>query len=359
MSRVLNFNPGPSALPLEVLEKAKSEFLDFNGSGMSIMETSHRSPQFQDVLNTTKANLADFMGLGNDYEIVFVGGGASLQFTMIPMNFLGQEQTAAYVNTGSWSTKAIKEAGLFGKVDTIATSKEKNFNYIPEEINISSDYAYLHITSNNTIYGTQWAKYPEVNVPLVVDMSSDILCRKCDFSKFSLIYAGAQKNLGIAGVTIVIIRKDFLAKQVERDIPTMLSYKTHVSKDSAFNTPPVYPIYLTNLVLDWIKQQGGVSAIEEMNQEKAKLLYSVLDEMPNYYQGTVQKENRSLMNATFLLANKDLEAKFIKEAKEKGLTGIKGHRSVGGIRVSMYNAMPVSGIKQLTDFMKDFAQSNP
>lgn len=360
MDRKFNFNPGPAILPLEVLETAGRDFVNYKGLGMSMLELSHRSKDFEKVLTKAKADITEILGIPEGYEIIFVGGGASTQFAMVPMNFLAEGKSADYVDTGTWSSKAIKEAKLFGNVNIAASSKEQKFDHIPTTFDFKADAAYVHITSNNTIYGTQYKTFPETgNVPLIADMSSDFMSHTFDVSKFSMIYAGAQKNAGPAGVTVVIIKKDMLEKVVDRPIPTMLKYSTHVDNNSLYNTPPVFNIYIVGLVAEWILKQGGLSKIQEINEAKGKLLYDLIDAMPEYYRGTVQKDSRSLMNATFRLPSEELEAKFIEEAKGKNLVGLKGHRSVGGIRVSMYNAMPYEGIETLCAFMKEFAAANP
>ena len=359
MVRKFNFNPGPATLPLSVLEKVQAEFLDFKNAGMSIVEISHRSKEFEALLEHAKATLKEIMGIPDTHDTIFVGGGASLQFAMIPMNFLGENECADYVNTGEWSQRAIKEARAFGKVNLAACSEADKFSYIPNQFNFSPEARYLHITSNNTIFGTQWPSFPEAGqVPMFVDMSSDFLSRRLDVNKFSLIYAGAQKNAGPAGVTIIILRKDMLGRVVSRKIPTMLQYKTHLENNSLYNTPPVFAIYMCSLVFDWIKEIGGLEKVEEINEKKARLLYDTIDGMPEYYKGTVQKESRSRMNVTFRLPSEELEKKFVSEASKLNLHGLKGHRSVGGIRVSMYNALPLEGIEKLTAFMKEFAATN-
>jgi len=333
---------------------------DFQGTGMSILEISHRSDAFEKCLARAKQNLRDIMDIPNDYEIIFVGGGASTQFAMIPMNFLGDDQTADYVCTGEWAQKAIKEAKLFGKVNTAASSEKESFRYIPKEFKFTADARYVHITTNNTVYGSQWHTFPETGaVPLFADMSSDIMSHKVDIRKFSLIYAGAQKNLGPAGVTVVIIRKNLLERVVpNRKIPTMLQYKTHVEKDSLYNTPPVFAIYVIALVTDWTKQIGGLAKIEELGQQKAKLVYDTIDAYPEFYRGMIDKDSRSKMNATFRLPTEELEKKFASEAEARGFLGLKGHRSVGGMRISMYNAMTVDGIQALCAFMHEFVKKH-
>ncbi len=359
-NRVYNFNPGPSTLPLDVLKIVQEELLDYRGTGMSVMEISHRSAEYTEINDTAISLAKEIMGLGDDYSVIFVGGGASTQFAMIPMNFLHEGETAAYVDTGTWSTKAIKEAEKMGKVHLAASSKEGDYKFIPkiEDIKYPDDAAYLHITTNNTIKGTQYQIYPDTgNVPLIADMSSDICSRVIDFSKFSLIYAGAQKNLGPAGVTMVIIRNDLLEKRKD-GLPTMLDYKTHTEKKSLFNTPPVFAVYVVKLVLEWIKNLGGLKAVQKLNRAKKDIIYALLDEYPDYFRGNVQPESRSWMNVTFRLPTENLETKFVDEAKKAGFIGLKGHRSVGGIRVSLYNAMTVEGAQKVADFMESFMKEN-
>lgn len=356
MARIYNFNPGPSTLPLSALEKAQAEFLDYRGTGMSVMELSHRSPEYEAIHNETQTLLRELMGIPENYKIVFLGGGASTQFAMVPMNFIPKGGSADYVITGAWSEKALEEAMIVAAAKTAASSEDKNYSYIPgqDQLTLDPEAAYVHITTNNTIFGTQYHQFPDVNgKPLVADMSSDILCKEIDVSKFSLIYAGAQKNLGPAGVTLVILKDEFAATAND-DLPTMLKYSTHVRNNSLYNTPPTFPIYIVKLVLEWVKEQGGVKAVEEVNRQKAELLYSTIDESDGFYRGTTAKDSRSWMNATMRLPSEELEKEFISQARGQGLGGLKGHRSVGGIRVSMYNAMPLAGIEKLVDFMKSF-----
>ncbi len=356
MTRIFNFNAGPSTLPLSALEKCQAELLDYRGCGMSVMEISHRSKEYDGIHQGTQMLLRELFGIPDNYKILFLGGGASTQFAMTAMNFIPQGGSADYIITGSWSKKALKEATIIEDAKVAASSEDKNFSYIPDQSSLQLDpnAAYVHLTTNNTISGTQWQAFPDVNgKPIIADMSSDILSRKIDVSKFALIYAGAQKNLGPAGVTLVILRDDFAAT-ANKGLPTMLSYDTHISKDSLFNTPPVFPIYMIKLVLEWMKERGGLDAIEATNKQKADLLYSTIDESGGFYRGTVAQDSRSWMNATMRLPGEDLEKEFIEKAKEQGLGGLKGHRSVGGIRVSMYNAMPLQGIEKLVDFMKSF-----
>jgi len=357
--RIYNFNPGPSTLPLPVLEEMQAELLDYKGTGMSILETSHRSPEFSEILAETKALVRELAGLSEDYHILFMGGGASMQFATIPLNFLKDGKSADYVNTGTWSKKAIKEAKIIGNVNLAGSSEDKNFNYLPQSLNLSPDASYVHMTSNNTIVGTQWHRFPDTgNVPLICDMSSDIFSRTVPFDMFQMIYAGAQKNLGPAGVTLVIMHKD-LAARAKEGLNAMLSYGTYIEKDSLFNTPPAYGIYMVMLVLRWIQKQGGLTAIEKVNGQKQKTLYDAIDNSGGYYKGTTEVESRSWMNVTMRMRDEDLEKKFIAEAKAAGLVGLKGHRSVGGIRASMYNAMTLAGIERLVAFMDEFKTANP
>jgi phosphoserine aminotransferase len=357
--RIFNFNPGPATLPLDVLETVQNELLDYRGTGMSVMEISHRSPEFDDINDRAIALARELMGLDENYHVLFLGGGASTQFAMIPMNFLPEGKTAAYVDTGSWSSKAIKEAQNIGRVHQAGSSKEQEYKFIPKmaDLNVPPDAAYLHITSNNTIKGTQYWEWPDVDIPLLCDMSSDILSRQLDFSKFSLIYAGAQKNLGPAGVTMVIIHDDLLQKG-QAGQPTMFDYRTHAEKKSLYNTPPCFPIYVVKLVLEWIKDQGGLAEVEKVNRAKQERIYQMMDLHPDFYKGTVEKDSRSWMNITLRLPSEDLEKKFISEAKSAGFGGLKGHRSVGGIRVSLYNAMPLEGAEKLAEFMDKFKKKS-
>lgn len=354
--RAYNFNAGPSALPVEVLEKAQQELVNFHGTGMSIMEMSHRSSTFEEVHNEAISRLRKLFAIPDDYEVLFLQGGASLQFTMIPMNFLQLEKKASYVMTGVWSEKAYKEATLFGEPVQTASTKENKYRNIPslEEIDFGSDDAYVHLTSNNTIYGTQWSEFPDTGeVPLIADMSSDIMSKPIDISRFDLIYAGAQKNLGPSGVTVVIARRDFLAK-ANKEIPTILKYSTHVESNSLYNTPPTFGIYMLGEVLNWIEKQGGLAAIAKQNEEKAKLIYDVIDNSNGFYTGHASKESRSLMNITFRVADEELEKQFLTEAKDAGFVGLNGHRSVGGCRASTYNSVPFETCKALQDFMIAF-----
>ncbi len=358
VKRVFNFGPGPAALPLEVLKVAQEELLDYRGTGMSILEISHRSPEYEDINNQAISLMRELMGVGENYHVLFLGGGASTQFSMIPMNFLPQGKVGAYVDTGTWSAKAIKEAEKLGKVEVVASSKADKYSYIPKDIKAPNGAAYLHITSNNTIAGTQYQDMPDTDVPLICDMSSDILSRRRDFGKFSVIYAGAQKNIGPAGCTAVIIRDEMLAKCPD-SIPTMLNYKTHAKEKSLYNTPPAFAVYIVKLVLEWVKKQGGVSAIEKVNAKKKDVIGGLIDQHGDYFKGTVQQASRSWANITMRLPTEDLEKKLIADAKAAGFIGLKGHRSVGGIRVSLYNAMTLEGAEKLAAFMLDFMKKNP
>lgn len=358
-NRIYNFNAGPAALPLSVLEEIKESFLNYQGSGMSITEISHRSEWFNNIINDAVARTKRLLNLDDKFQVLFLQGGASLQFCMIPMNFLHGNDSADYVNTGTWSTKAIQEARIQGKpIKVVASSEDRDFSYIPKNIRFSSNAVYAHITSNNTIKGTQWSSFPDTNaVPLVADMSSDMMSRPVEMDKFGLIYAGAQKNLGPAGVCLVIIRDDML-KLVPDTLPTMLKYTTFASKNSMFNTPPCFAIYTVQLVMKWLEETiGGLEKMEQINQKKAQILYDTID-ASHFYRGTAEKESRSLMNVTFRLPSEELEKNFIRQALENGFGGLKGHRSVGGCRASIYNATTIEAVEALADFMKDFEQKN-
>jgi phosphoserine aminotransferase len=357
--RIYNFNAGPAVLPLPVLEEIQAEFLNFKGSGMSIVEVSHRSKWFDEVIQDATARVKRLLKLDGSFRVLFLQGGASLQFSMVPMNLLPKDHSADYVNTGTWATKAIKEARILGKaVNVVASSEDKNFSYIPKGISFSRDSAYVHITSNNTIKGTQWASFPDTGgAPLISDMSSDIMSRPFNPSPFGLIYAGAQKNLGPAGATLVIIREDMLEREPE-NLPTMLKYTTFVDHNSMFNTPPCFAVYTIQLVLKWLEETiGGLEKMEKANREKASLLYGAID-ASEFYRGTAENESRSMMNVTFRLPNEDLEKQFVQQALEHGLAGLKGHRSVGGCRASIYNAASLEAVKALVDFMDEFAREN-
>ncbi|WP_419660298.1 SerC: phosphoserine aminotransferase [Desulfosarcina variabilis str. Montpellier] len=357
--RIYNFNAGPAALPLPVLEEIQASFLNFADSGMSITEISHRSKWFDEVINDAVERVKRIFKLDDRYRVLFVQGGASLQFCMVPMNFLGDGDTADYVNTGTWSTKAIKEAEIQGKsIKVVASSEDQNFSYIPESIAFNPNAVFAHITSNNTIKGTQWAEFPDTGgVPIVSDMSSDIFSRPLDMEKFGLIYAGAQKNMGPAGVCLVIIREDLLSR-VPQTIPTMLRYTTFAEKNSMFNTPPCFSIYTVQLVLKWLEETiGGLDKMAALNRQKADLLYDYMDQS-EFYRGTAEKNSRSLMNVTFRLPSEELEKTFVAEAMQNKLGGLKGHRSVGGCRASIYNPTPLSAVETLVDFMKTFERNH-
>ncbi len=352
-----NFNAGPSILPKEVFSEASQAILDFNGTGLSILELGHRTETFQAVMDEAIALVKELMELDDQHSVLFLHGGASTQFFQVPMNLLNEQEAAAYTDTGVWATKAIKEAKIFGHVEVVCSSKDKNYTYLPKDFSVAKTAKYLHLTSNNTIYGTQWQDYDlfySADVPLVADMSSDILSRKIDFNKFDLIYAGAQKNVGAAGVNLVIVNKKILGK-VNRQLPTMMDYRVHIENGSMLNTPPVFAVYVCMLTLRWLKRQGGVSAIEKINDQKASLLYNTIDSLP-MFRGTVATEDRSKMNACFVMDNADMEKEFLAVCKQNGMIGVKGHRSVGGFRVSLYNALPLSSVQALTELMKDFAK---
>jgi phosphoserine aminotransferase len=353
--RLFNFSAGPAVLPVPVLEQAQRDLVSLPGVGMSILEVSHRSKVFEDVLARAEADIRQLANVPSNYRVLFLQGGASLQFTMVPMNLLSEGMTADYLVTGAWSAKAVDEAKKIGKVHVAATTKAEQFTRIPrpEEIVLTPGAAYVHMTSNNTIYGTEWKALPDTgDIPLVSDTSSDMFSRPIDISRHALIYAGAQKNMGPAGVTVVIIREDLLSRSAA-SLPVMLSYAVHAENGSMYNTPPVFAIYMLGLVTRWLIDQGGLEAIAAVNERKAGKLYTEIDRT-GFYRGTAQKESRSLMNVTFRLPSEDLEKQFIKDAEKAGLDGLKGHRSVGGIRASIYNAFPEKGIDALTAFMKDF-----
>jgi phosphoserine aminotransferase len=353
----LNFGAGPSILPKEVFEEASQAVINFNDTGLSILEIGHRTKLFQPVIEEAIATLKELMQLDSDHEVLYLHGGASTQFFQVPMNLLDEKAMAAYTDTDIWGAKAIKEARLFGKVDVVASSKEKNYTYLPKNFTVDPSSVYLHLTTNNTIYGTQWqdlSLFYNKNVPLVADMSSDILSRKIDFNRFALIYAGAQKNIGAAGVNIVVVNKNVLGK-VSRQIPTMMDYRNHIEAGSLLNTPPVFAIYVCMLTLRWLKNNGGIAFAEKRNEAKAKLFYETLDSS-SIFKGTVAKEDRSKMNAVFVLDNPETEKEFSALCEKEGMVGVKGHRTTGGFRVSMYNAMSLEGVEALTDLMKYFEQ---
>ncbi|MDT8389186.1 MAG: 3-phosphoserine/phosphohydroxythreonine transaminase [Lentisphaeria bacterium] len=357
---VYNFSAGPATLPKEVMLKAQAEFVDFRGIGFGLIEASHRGPAFQQIIDEAEADLREIAGIPDTYSVLFLQGGASTQFAMIPMNLMVDGKPALYADTGAWAAKALKEAKLFGDARAVFSGKQDNYTTIApstEWEGMTGDAAYLYICSNNTIFGTQYHDVPEIDgVPLIADMSSDILCRPFDVNKFGMFFAGAQKNLGPAGVTVVVIRKD-LAERAKASIPTMLNYNTHIDTGSMFNTPPVFAIYMVGLVLKWIKEKGGLAAMDKANRAKAALLYDFIDHSDAYY-GPANPANRSLMNVTFRLNNPDLEPAFIEQASAIGLKSLKGHRSVGGMRASIYNAMPKAGVEKLVEFMADFAKKN-
>ncbi len=359
MSRPYNFSAGPAVLPLEVLKKAQEELVDWHGSGMSVMEMSHRGKEYMSIHEGAEKNLRKLMNIPDNYKVLFLQGGASTQFAMVPLNLFSAAKKADYVNTGAWSKKAISEAKRYGTIKVVASSEPQNFNNIPKLTKdmFSPDADYVHITTNNTIYGTCYPELPDTgSIPLVADMSSDIMSKPYDVTRFGLIYAGAQKNIGPSGLTIVIIREDLIGKAADIT-PTMLNYKTHAEDASLYNTPPCYTIYIAGLVFEWMLANGGVDAMEKRNREKAGLLYNYLDNS-KLFKGTVETASRSIMNIPFVTGNERLDDKFIADASKKGLKTLKGHRSVGGMRASIYNAMPKEGVQALVDFMKEFEESN-
>ncbi len=357
MTQVIhNFNAGPSILPKEVFEEASQAVLNFNNSGLSILELGHRTKTFQAVIDEAVALMKELMQLGDNHEVLFLHGGASTQFFQVPMNLLNNNEIAAYTDTGVWATKAIKEAKNFGHVEVVCSSKSENYRFLPKEFIVPKTAKYLHITSNNTIHGTQWQNFQpfyETGVPLVADMSSDVLSREVDFNKFDLIYGGAQKNVGAAGVTFVVVNKNILGK-AERNIPSMLDYRNHIENGSMFNTPPTFAIYVCLLTLRWLKKMGGVQSIEKINNQKADLLYRTIDEIP-LFNGTVAKEDRSKMNVCFVVKDEKTEKEFLELCAKEGMVGVKGHRSSGGFRISLYNALPIESVQVITDLMKHFA----
>ena len=359
MSRVYNFSAGPAVLPEEVLKEAAAEMLDYQGCGMSVMEMSHRSKVFDDIIKEAEKDLRDLMNIPDNYKVLFLQGGASQQFAMIPMNLM-KNKVADYIVTGQWAKKAAKEAEKYGEVHVIASSEDKTFSYIPDcsDLDISEDADYVYICENNTIYGTKFKELPNTKgKTLVADVSSCFLSEPVDVSKYGVIYGGVQKNVGPAGVVIAIIREDLITDDVLEGTPTMLKYKTHADAKSLYNTPPAYGIYICGKVFKWLKKQGGLEAIKERNEKKAKILYDYLDES-KLFKGTVVPKDRSLMNVPFVTGDKDLDAKFVKEAKKAGFENLKGHRSVGGMRASIYNAMPIEGVEKLVEFMKAFEKEN-
>ncbi|MCB0742363.1 MAG: 3-phosphoserine/phosphohydroxythreonine transaminase [Ignavibacteriae bacterium] len=358
--RIYNFSAGPAILPEEVLKEAQEQLFSYKDTGMSVMEMSHRSKAYDEIFKGAQNDLRKLLKIGDDYDVLFLQGGATLQFSMVPLNLMPPNNKADYINTGAWSKKAIKEAKRVGEVNVAATSESTNFNRIPkqEELKLNADASYVHFTSNNTIFGTEFRNEPEVgNVPLVCDASSDFLHKFVDINKYGLIYAGSQKNMGPAGVTVVIIKRDLLQRSSD-NLHTYLNYKVHSEGDSLYNTPATFSIYVVGLVYKWLLNMGGLDEMYKRNVEKANILYDYIDASDGYYKGTAEKEDRSLMNVTYRLPNEDLEKKIIAEASAKGFSGIKGHRSVGGIRASIYNAFPKKGVSDLVEFMKDFKKNN-
>ena len=359
MARVYNFSAGPAVLPEEVLQEAADEMLDYRGTGMSVMEMSHRSKAYDTIIKEAEADLRELMNIPDNYKVLFLQGGASQQFAMIPMNLM-KNRVADYIVTGQWAKKAYQEASLYGKANKIASSEDKTFSYIPDcsDLPISEDADYVYICEDNTIYGTKFKTLPNTKgKPLVADVSSCFLSEPVDVTKYGVIYGGVQKNIGPAGVVIVIIREDLITEDVLPGTPTMLRYKIHADADSLYNTPPAYGIYICGKVFKWLKKMGGLEAMKERNEKKAKILYDYLDES-KLFKGTVRKEDRSLMNVPFITGNEELDAKFVKEAKEAGFENLKGHRTVGGMRASIYNAMPIEGVEKLVEFMKKFEAEN-
>lgn len=360
-NRIYNFSAGPAILPVEVLKEAQEDMISYKGNGMNVMEMSHRGKVYDSIFKGAEADLRKLLGFGDDYTVLFLQGGATLQFSMVPLNLMPPKNKADYIVTGAWSKKAVKEAKRVGAVNIAGTTAEENFGRLPkqDELKLDSDASYVHYTSNNTIFGTQYKTEPEVGaVPLVCDTSSDMLHKKIDVNKYGLIYAGAQKNMGPAGVALVIIRKDLLERSSDV-LHTYLNYKVHADAESLYNTPATYSVYLMGLVYKWLLNLGGLDKMYEMNKEKAGILYDAIDNSDGYYKGSVtEKEDRSLMNVTYRLPNEELEKKFIAEAAEKGFSGLKGHRSVGGIRASIYNAFPKKGVEDLVEFMNDFKKNN-
>lgn len=356
---VYNFNAGPSILPKEVFEESSQAILNFNNTGLSILEIGHRTDAFKSVMEEAISLAKELMQLDDQHEVMFLHGGASTQFFQVPMNLLNENEIAAYTDTDIWGSKAIKEARLYGHVEVVCSSKDENYSYLPKQFSVPKTAKYLHITTNNTIYGTQWqdlSMFYNSGVPIVADMSSDILSRQIDFNKFDLIYAGAQKNLGAAGVNLVAVNKRILGK-VGRKIPVMMDYRNHIENGSLLNTPPVFAVYVCMLTLRWLKNSGGVTALEKVNEQKANLLYDAIDYLP-CFRGTVAREDRSKMNVCFVMNNEALEKEFLDECKKNGMVGVKGHRTTGGFRVSLYNALPLESVQVLTGLMKEFAQTH-
>ncbi len=353
---VHNFNSGPSILPQSVLEQSAKAIHDFNGTGLSILEIGHRTSHFQGVLDSAKASVKRLMQLDDQYEVLFLHGGATTQFMQVPMNLLNEGDTAAYCDNGIWGNKAYKEAALFGNAVLASSSANNSHTAIPKDLNIPDNATYLHITTNNTVEGTQWHTYPDATIPLIGDMSSDIFSREIDFKKFSLIYAGAQKNMGAAGVNMLVIKKDILGK-IQRKIPTIMNYQKHIEAGSLMNTPPVFAVYISMLTLQWIEQEGGLTVMGRRSKERADLLYGTIDSLP-LFKAKVAIEDRSQMNAVFFIEDEILQNLFLDQCKQAGFVGVKGYRTVGGIRVSMYNALPLSSVKAMTDLMQDFAKQH-
>ena len=356
--RIYNFSPGPATLPQEVLVQASKDIVNFNNKGIGLIELSHRSKDFMEVAAEAESLIRELMSIPDNYKVLFLQGGASTQFALVPLNLLAPDKKGTYLNTGTWAKKAIKEANIIARAQVAYSSEDTSFDHVPSDSDytVDEDSEYLYFVSNNTIYGTQFSKFPKSDKMLISDMSSDILSRPFDITPFGLIFAGAQKNMGPAGVTVVIVRDDLLDRAPD-NLPTMFRYKTHADKDSMFNTPPCFGIYVVGLVAKWLKKQGGVEAIEKINREKAAILYDMIDST-DFYRGHAKKDSRSLMNVTFNLPTPELEAKFIQEASAQGLDGLKGHRSIGGCRASIYNAFPKQGVIDLVDFMKEFEKKN-
>ncbi len=356
VSLMHNFNAGPSILPKTVCEQASKAILNYNDTGLSILEIGHRTKDFQAIMDEARSLVKELMNLDDDHEVLFLHGGASTQFMQVPMNLLNEKETAAYADTGVWSIKAIKEAKLFGNPDVVCSSKDSNYNFIPKDFAVPNDAKYFHITTNNTIYGTQWQKVPDVSMPIIADMSSDIFSLQRNFNSYGLIFAGAQKNMGCAGVNLVVVNKNILGK-VKRAIPTIMDYRNHIKEGSMLNTPPVFAVYVSMLTLQWLKQEGGINTIEKINNAKAELLYNAIDNS-HLFKGTVVKEDRSKMNVCFVMEDSSLEKAFLEFADQHGIYGIKGHRSVGGFRASLYNALPLSSVEYLASLMKEFESNN-
>lgn len=359
MARKINFYAGPSTLPQEILAEMEADFVDYQGKGLSLVETSHRSAEYDEVHQSVLTGIAELLGLSDDYSVILMGGGATLQFSAIPMNLMGDKSNSDYIISGSWAKKALADGNVYSNARVVWDGKDSNYTTLPEPSSVQPgpDSAYLHITSNETIHGVQWKNFPTLDVPLVADMSSDILSRPLPMEKFGLIYAGAQKNLAPAGATLVIIRKDLLERAGD-NVGAYLKYKTHAEKDSLYNTPPVFSIWAMSLVIKWLKSKGGLSGIEKINQQKAALLYSAIDGTSGFYHCPVDPALRSTMNVVFTLKNDELQSEFLKGAADRDMLGLKGHRSVGGCRASIYNAMPIEGVQALADYMKEFASKN-